>query len=108
MNASQFEILKCDNCGKTLAYIHVSVSCENITLTFYLNTTGIPLGDYTIRANATIPVDNDPLDNYLSDGIQKVILEFASQVILPLFMITALPAVIVYRPKGSVNSSGLG
>ena len=45
---------------------------DNQTLTFYWDTTGVPPGNYTISANATIPVDNDPTDNHFSDGTQEV------------------------------------
>ena len=71
---------------------------ENRTLTFNWNTTGVPLGTYTISANATIPIDDDPLDNYLSDGEQEVIPELPSIIILPLFMLSTL-AVTAFKLK---------
>ena len=71
---------------------------QNVTLTFNWNTTGVPLGSYTISANATIPIDDDPLDNYLSDDTQEVIPEFATAIILPLFMILSL-IVVVFKSK---------
>ena len=56
------------------------------------------MGTYTISANATIPIDDDPLDNYLSDGEQEVIPELPSIIILPLFMLSTL-AVIAFKLK---------
>jgi len=45
---------------------------ETKKLTFNWNTMIVPPGTYTISANATIPVDNNPADNYLKDGTQEV------------------------------------
>lgn len=45
---------------------------EGTTLTFNWDTTGVPPGIYTISANATISVDDDPADNILVDGTQEV------------------------------------
>jgi len=71
---------------------------EHRTLTFNWNTTDVPLGTYTISANATIPIDDDPLDNYLSDGEQEVIPELPSIIVLPLFMLSTL-AVTAFKLK---------
>jgi hypothetical protein len=66
------------------------------TLTFDWNTTGVPLGIYTISANATIPVDDDPEDNTLeADDTQEVIPEFPIFIIMPLLLITSLAAVFL-------------
>jgi len=45
---------------------------ETKTLTFYWNTTGVPIGFYTVRANATIPIDDVPGNNYLVGNVQEV------------------------------------
>ena len=45
---------------------------ETKTLTFDWNTMTVPPGTYTVSANATIPVDDNPADNYLKDGTQEV------------------------------------
>jgi len=41
-------------------------------LTFYWDTTGVPPGFYTVSANATIPVDDDPADNTLIGNTEEV------------------------------------
>jgi len=79
--------------NETLAAPHQTVTLnpgENVTLTFNWNTTGITLGSYTISANATITIDDDPEDNVFVDGTQKVIPEFPSIVFLPLLMALSL------------------
>jgi hypothetical protein len=45
---------------------------ENRTLTFNWNTTGVPPGFYTVSANATISVDNDPVDNTMQGNTEEV------------------------------------
>jgi hypothetical protein len=46
---------------------------QNKTVAFVWDTTGVPYcHNYTITANATIPVDNNPTDNTLADGPIKV------------------------------------
>jgi len=42
------------------------------TLTFNWNTTGVPVGFYTVSANATIPIDDDPGDNTMQGNIEEV------------------------------------
>ncbi|MFQ5999179.1 MAG: hypothetical protein ACE5J6_00240 [Candidatus Bathyarchaeia archaeon] len=69
------------------------------TLTFDWNTTDVPLGIYVIRANATIPFDDDPIDNHFVDGTQEVIPEFPPAVILPLFMTLSLITVVFKSKK---------
>ena len=71
---------------------------QNITLTFNWNTTGVPLGNYTISANATIPIDDEPEDNVFINGIQEVIPEFPSAIALPLLMTLSL-IVVAFKQK---------
>ena len=42
------------------------------TLTFNWNTTGVPVGNYTVGANATIPIDDDPADNVKTGNQQEI------------------------------------
>jgi hypothetical protein len=42
------------------------------TLTFYWNTAGVPPGFYTISANASIPLDHDPADNFKTGNVEEV------------------------------------
>lgn len=42
------------------------------TLTFMGNTTGVSPGFYTVSANARIPDDGDPTNNYLQGNVQEV------------------------------------
>ena len=46
---------------------------DKVALTFSWRTDNVPLGSYTISAKATIPVDDDPTDNTLIDGMEKVV-----------------------------------
>ena len=46
---------------------------DKVTLTFSWRTDNVSLGFYTISAKATIPVDDDPTDNTLIDGMEKVV-----------------------------------
>jgi len=70
------------------------------TVSFMWNTTDIPLGNYTLTAYAE-PVlgETHTTDNIETNGIITVIPEFPSLLILPLFMITTLLAVTVYRRR---------
>jgi len=45
---------------------------ETKTLTFSWDTTGVPIGFYTVSANATIPIDDDPGDNKATGNVQEV------------------------------------
>jgi len=45
---------------------------ETKTLTFNWDTTGVPPGFYTVSANATIPIDDVPGNNYLPGNVQEV------------------------------------
>jgi hypothetical protein len=45
---------------------------EAKTLTFMWDTTGVPPGFYTVSANATIPIDDFPANNYLVGNVQEV------------------------------------
>jgi hypothetical protein len=45
---------------------------DNQTLTFNWDTTGVPLGFYQVSANATIPIDDDPSDNFLAGNTEEV------------------------------------
>jgi len=45
---------------------------ETKTLTFNWNTAGVPYGFYTVSANATIAIDNDPGDNRATGNVQEV------------------------------------
>lgn len=45
---------------------------ETKTLTFNWDTTGIPPGFYTVSANATIAIDNDPSNNVLTGNTEEV------------------------------------
>lgn len=73
--------------------------CENATLVFNWNTTGLPLDHYTISANATIPIDNDPLDNYRIGNTQEVIPEFPLSTLPLIFVILSLITVILQSKK---------
>jgi len=42
------------------------------TLTFNWDTTGVPLGFYTVSANATIAIDDEPSDNVLTGNTEEV------------------------------------
>jgi hypothetical protein len=70
------------------------------TLTFTWNTTGVSLGNYTIKAEVSaVPGETYATDNVKIDGMVNVVLEFPSFLIMPLFMMATLLAVIVYRRK---------
>jgi hypothetical protein len=45
---------------------------ETKTLTFNWETTGVPPGFYTVSANATIPIDDVPGNNYVLGNVQEV------------------------------------
>jgi hypothetical protein len=45
---------------------------EIVALMFNWNTTGVPPGSYTVSANATIAIDNDPSDNVLKGNTEEV------------------------------------
>jgi hypothetical protein len=45
---------------------------ESRELTFDWDTTGVPLGNYTVSATAVIPFDNDPSDNFLEGNVEEV------------------------------------
>lgn len=86
-------------------------SGSQATLTFTWNTTGVSLGDYTIKAEASIlPGETYATDNVKVNGIVHVIPEFPSLLVLPLFMTATLLAAMIYRrrhftePKERINS----
>jgi hypothetical protein len=45
---------------------------ESATLTFYWDTTGDPPGFYQTSGQATIPIDDDPNDNFLTGNTEEV------------------------------------
>ena len=45
---------------------------QNVTLTFNWDTTGVSPGFYTVSANATIAIDDDPIDNTAIGNTQEV------------------------------------
>ena len=76
------------------------------TLMFEWDTTGVALGNYTIKAEASIvPEETHAADNVKVNGIVLVIPEFPSLAILLLFMMTTLLVVIVFRRKHCVRTS---
>jgi parallel beta-helix repeat protein len=70
------------------------------TLTFFWNTTEVPPGNYTIRAEtSTVPGETYVKDNVKINGLIEVVPEFPTMLVLLLFMTAILLAVIVYRRK---------
>jgi nitroreductase len=75
-------------------------SSSQTTLTFTWDTTGIPLGNYTIKAEASVvPGETYAADNVKVNGIVHLIPEFPLLLILPLFMTTTLIAATVCRRR---------
>lgn len=76
---------------------------SQITLTFLWNTTGVSLGNYTIRAEASVvPGETYATDNVKVNGTVNVIPEFASM-ILPflVFLTTTIAATFIKRKMTS-------
>lgn len=70
------------------------------TRIFTWNTTGVSLGNYTIRAEASVvPEETQATDNVKVNGIVNVIPEFQSLIILPLFMTTTILAAILLKKR---------
>jgi len=73
---------------------------NQIPVTFMWNTTGVPLGSYTIKAEASlVPEETYSINNIQVYGVIYLIPEFPSLIILPLFIIATLLAVIIYRRR---------
>lgn len=79
-------------------------SGNSTTISFNWNTAGFTVGNYTISANAEpVPGENDTANNTYTDGTIQVIPELSF--LLPVFMITALPAIAYERKRRMPRSS---
>ncbi len=63
-----------DNLIESRNYTNLEKDC-NVTMTFYWNNQGVPKGDYTIKANATlVGFEINPDNNWKEDGVVRVYL----------------------------------
>lgn len=100
-----FNVILCANMTEIETLLVPNLGPSNpTTLTFNWNTTGFSLGNYTIKAEASI-VEGETYatDNVMVTGAVNVITEFPSILILALFMTATLIATTVHlairKPK---------